>query len=714
MARGLSAGRVQSVAVRLLVERERDRIRFRKASFWGVKATFAPQPEGAESFDAELTHVGERRVATGKDFDPETGELKTRTGVFVLDEAGAQGVLDRVRAAQARVAGVEENPYTRAPAAPYVTSTLQQDANRKLRYSARRTMTVAQQLYENGFITYMRTDSTTLSSEALTGARRWIESRFGTEYLPAEPRQYQTKVRNAQEAHEAIRPAGEEFVETAKVREQLGAEAAKLYEMILRRTLASQMPDARGTNITVAVEAADARFRAGGKTVRFAGFLKAYAADEDLSAELGGKERVLPKLAAEQALDTAAVDAQERSTQPPPRFTEGSLIRELERLGIGRPSTWATIVDLVLSRSYAFKKGAALVPTFTAMAVVGLLEDHFTNLTDYAFTARLEDDLDAISRGEAERSGYLRSFYFGNAHPGLKDLVERGEGSIDPREVCGLPLGETPQGEKIEVRIGRYGPFISSGEGRAGVPEDLPPAELTVERALELLEIAAKGPESLGDDPQTGKPVYLKSGRFGPYVQLGDAEEGAKPKMASLLPGMPESDVDLGLALRLLSLPRVIGTHPEDGRDVLAANGRFGPYVKWGDEIRSIPADGPSPLDIGLEQAVELLKQPKGRRRAAAPSTLKELGPHPASEKPLKVLSGRFGPYVTDGEINASLPRGLTPEELTVDRAVELLEARAARLAEGGGKRPGRKKAAKKTARKAAKKAARKKSVAKE
>ncbi len=702
MARGLSAGRVQSVAVRLLVERERDRIRFHKASFWGMKATFATS--GAESFEGELTHVGERRVASGKDFDPDTGALKAKEGVFALDEATAQGVLERVKSSQARVSSVDENPYTRSPSAPYVTSTLQQDANRKLRYSARRAMTVAQQLYENGFITYMRTDSTTLSNEALNGARNWIETRFGKEYLVDQPRQYQTKVRNAQEAHEAIRPAGEEFSDVARVREQLGPEAAKLYEMILHRTLASQMPDARGTNIAVIVQAADARFRASGKTVEFAGFLRAYEAGEDVSAELGGKERMLPKVAAAQELATAAVDAQERSTQPPPRYTEGSLIKELERLGIGRPSTWATIVDLVLSRSYAFKKGTALVPTFTAMAVVGLLEDHFTNLTDYAFTARLEDDLDAISRGEAERSGYLRSFYFGNSHPGLKDLVERGEGTIDPREVCGVPLGETDSGEKIEVRIGRYGPFISSGDMRASVPDDMPPDELTVTRAFELLEIAAKGPESLGEDPETAKPVYLKAGRFGPYVQLGDAEAGVKPKMASLLPGMSESEVDLGQALRLLSLPRVIGPHPEDGKDVLAANGRFGPYIKWGEEMRSIPSDGASPLDIALDEALQVLKLPKGRRRAATPTTLKEVGQHPTSEQQLKVLSGRFGPYVTDGEINASLPRGLNPEDLTLERAVELLEARAARIAEGGGKRPARKKAAKKSTKKAAKK----------
>jgi len=706
MARGLSAGRVQSVAVRLLVERERDRIKFHSASYWGLKATFA---KNGENFETELTYVGDRRVAMSRDFDPDTGLLKEKDGLFTLSGAEAEKLRAEVLAAQAKVASVEEKPFTRSPAAPYVTSTLQQDGNRKLRLSARRTMTIAQQLYENGFITYMRTDSTTLSNEALEGARKYIGANFGAEYQLPAPRQYQTKVKNAQEAHEAIRPAGEDFADAARVRQQLGPEAAKVYEMILRRTLASQMPDARGTNIVVMVEAGSGRFRAAGKTVEFPGFLRAYLAGEDLTAELGGHEKVLPSMAANDLLKTGEVDAQERHTQPPSRFTEGALIRELERLGIGRPSTWATIVDLVLSRSYAFKKGTALVPTFTAMAVVGLLEKHFTNVVDYAFTARLEDDLDAISRGEADRNSYLRGFYFGNGHPGLKALVEKGEESIDPREVCGLPIGTTADGQDIEVRIGRYGPFLSMGELRAGVPDDTPPDFLTVERAVEMLEVAAKGPEALGEDPETGKPVFLKAGRFGPYVQLGEAEEGVKPKMASLLPGMAESEVDLALALRLLSLPRVIGAHPETGEDVLAANGRFGPYVKSGEEIRSIPpGDDISPLDITLEKAVELLKQPKGRRGRAAPAApLKELGAHPGTDKPLKILAGRFGPYVTDGEINASVPRGTAPEDVTMEQAVALLEARALRIAEGGGKRPARKKAAKKkTTKKAAKKKA--------
>ena len=706
MARGLSAGRVQSVAVRLLVERERERIKFHAASYWGLKGVFG-RPGEDQSFEAELTHVDDRRVAVGRDFDPDTGRLKQGSNVLALgaDEAGT--LLDEVRNGASLVESVEETPFTRAPLAPYVTSTLQQDGTTKLRLSARRTMNVAQQLYENGFITYMRTDSTTLSDEALHGARSYIQAQFGAEYLPAEVRRYQTKVKNAQEAHEAIRPAGESFADPDEVRRSLGEEAARLYLMILRRTVASQMPDARGTNVAVVVASGRARFRATGKTVEYPGFLRAYGVGEDVSAELDGAESVLPRVARNDALEARSVDSLERTTQAPARFTEGSLIRELERLGIGRPSTWATIVDLVLQRSYAFKKGSALVPTFTAMAVVALLEEHFTNLCDYEFTARLEDELDAISRGEADRDAYLRRFYFGNGHPGLNALVEQGEATIDPRKVCGIPLGETVRGEPVEVRIGRYGPFLSNGEQRASVPEEQPPDELSVERALQLLEVAAREPEALGEDPATGLAVYLKSGRFGPYVQLGAGGDGEKPKMASLLPGMATEDLKLETALALLALPREIGAHPETGQPVVAANGRFGPFVKSGEEIRSIPADVATPLDISLEQAVELLNQPKGRRRAAKPEPLREVGEHPMTGKTLKVLSGRYGPYVTDGEINASLPRGVKPDELAMPQAVELLEARARRIEEGAGRPPRGRKAAKKATRK---KASRKKS----
>lgn len=678
----LSAGRVQSVAVRLLVERERDRIRFTKAAYWGLKALFGKLADGQDGsgFEAELTHFKDQRVAIGKDFDPNTGRLKAKEGLVALGQSEATALREQLLKGAPRVASVEENPYSTAPPPPYVTSTLQQEANRQLRFSARHAMSIAQQLYENGFITYMRTDSTTLSEEALTGARTLIQRDFGTEYLPEKPRQYATKVKNAQEAHEAIRPAGDSFTPPATVREQLGPEAFRLYQMIWMRTVASQMNNARGTHISVLIRGGDGRFRATGKTVEFPGFLRAYAeASDDPEVELASKEKLLPKMAEGESLATKSADVLERSTQPPARYTEGSLIKELERLGIGRPSTWATIVDLVLSRSYAFKKGTTLVPTFIAIGVVGLLEDHFTNLLDYAFTARLEDDLDAISRGEADRVGYLQEFYYGDGHPGLQSLVKTGETSIDPRQVCGIPLGETPDGQTIEVRIGRYGPFLTDGTLRASVPDMQAPDEMTVEKAVELLQAASKEPESLGAHPETGQPIYLKTGRYGPYVQLGDAENGVKPKMASLLRNMEPEQVDLECALKLLSLPRTIGPHPEDAEPVTAANGRFGPYVKWGKEIRSIPADAASPLDIGLEQAVELLKQPKGQRRAAKPTPLRELGKHPVTDLPLVIMSGRYGPYVTDGTLNASLRRGMTAEALTIDDAVNLLEARASR-----------------------------------
>lgn len=715
MAPRLSAGRVQSVAIRLLVERERARIRFHSANYWGVKASFRKPnaPSEPSEFEADLVRVNGKRVATGKDFDPETGLLKKSDSVVLLGGDDVKSLLSRIENETAIVKSVEEKPYSTSPAAPFVTSTLQQEANRKLRFSAERTMAVAQRLYENGFITYMRTDSTTLSGEALTAARSLIERDFGREFLPDSARIYKTKVRNAQEAHEAIRPAGESFTPLAEVERQLGTEVGRLYALIWQRTVASQMKDARGTTIVVRVSLGDATFRASGKTIEFPGFLRAYVEGAaDPSGELADKERLLPKLAEADQLETKSLEPLDRTTQPPPRYTEGTLIKELERLGIGRPSTWATIVRLVLSRSYAFKKGTALVPTFVAMAVVGLLERYFTNLLDYEFTARLEDDLDAISRGEAERLEYLKKFYFGNGHRGLRTLVENGEATIDPRDVCGIPLGETEDGEKIEVRIGRYGPFLSDGEHRAGLPDMFAPDEMTIEAAQKMLADASKEPESLGDDPETSKPVFLKNGRFGPYVQLGPPADGEKPKMASLLPNMEPSDVNLELALKLLGLPREIGAHPETGEPVLAANGRFGPYVKSGEEIRSIPPEM-SPLEITLEQAVEVLKQPKGRRQAAQSKALREMGKHPITEKPLVIKSGRFGPYVTDGELNASLRSGMSPETLTIDDAVNLLEARAARLAANpdGGK-PVRK-AAKKKAKKKAKKAAKKKATKK-
>lgn len=702
MTPGLSAGRVQSVAVRLLVERERARIRFHAAGYWTVKAKLE-KPGAEPAFDVDLLEAGGRRVATSRDFNPDTGKLDEGSALLLLDQPGAEAIVAALKQGPVRVRSVEQKPFTQRPAAPFVTSTLQVEANAKLRYSAKRTMQLAQQLYENGLITYMRTDSTFLSEEALNGARTLIRARFGEEYLSPAPRVYETKVRNAQEAHEAIRPAGEQFRDPAEVRTALGEDAARLYELIFMRTVASQMPDARGVTTTVLVEAGGAVLRASGRSFSFPGFRRAYLA----SAEEEANELNLgfPALAAGDELRCLSAEPLERTTQPPNRFTEGSLIKELERLGIGRPSTWASIVELVLNRSYAFKKGTALVPTFTAMAVVGLLENHFVNFLDYEYTARLEDDLDAISRGEETSLDYLRAFYFGNGAPGLKTLVKQGEERIDPRIINGLPLGEW-EGRQVQVRIGRYGPFITDGERRASVPDLMPPDELTLAKALEMLEHASKEPESLGLHPENGMPVYLKVGRFGPYVQLGDGRDGAKPKIASLIQGTQLDQVDLHHAVKLLSLPRTLGLHPETGEPVVAANGRFGPFIQSGTETRSLPA-GLSPVDVTFEQALELLRQPKvrGRGVARAQTTLKELGPHPEKNVPVKVLTGRYGPYVTDGELNATVPRGVDPLELTMEQAVTLLAERAQKIAEQGGapaKRPARK-AARKTTKKTAK-----------
>lgn len=705
MARGLSAGRVQSVAVRLLVERERERTAFRKASYWSLKGTFSQPAEQALAFEAELTHRGNERVATSKDFDPATGRLKSGRGaedgaptgraepVVVLSEKDVAALRDEVLKSTPQVISVDEKPYSSSPPAPFVTSTLQQEANAKLRFSAKYTMSIAQQLYENGFITYMRTDSTTLSEEALRAARSLIQREYGDAYLPSAPRVYATKVKNAQEAHEAIRPAGEQFTHPDTVRSQLGAEPGRLYELIWKRTVASQMENSRGTSVTVQIGCGQGKFRANGRTIEFPGFLRAYVEGaEDPDAELSDRERILPKLTASELLKVLSCDQLERTTQPPARYTEGTLIKELERRGIGRPSTWATIVELVLSRSYAFKKGNALVPTFVGIAVVGLLETHFANLLDYEFTARLEDDLDAISRGESGNISYLKTFYFGNGHPGLRPLVERGEAEIDPRVVCGIPIGVTASGETVEVRIGRYGPFLTNGTVRSSLPDGLTLEELTLEAAEALLRTAAKEPEALGNHPETGEPIFLKNGRFGPYLQLGEPPAGEKPKkMASLLPGMVPSEVSLDAAVQILALPRTVAKHPETGEDIIAANGRFGPYIKCGKETRSIAADFSSPIDITVEQALELLAQPKtrGRGAAAKPKTLREMGAHPVSQSPLIILSGRYGPYVTDGTVNASLPRGTEPAALTMDEAVSLLQARAERAPSKKGRKKG-------------------------
>lgn len=715
----LSAGRVQSVAVRLLVERERARIRFKVAEYWGMKARFSKR---GEEFEANLVQVNGKRVVTAKDFDPDTGKLKrasneARAKRVQLDGDAAKRIEAEVREAEATVISVERKPFSNSPQAPYVTSSLQQDANSKLRFQARHTMRVAQQLYENGFITYMRTDSTVLSDEAKGAARELIKERFGEQYLSEKVRYYRNKVKNAQEAHEAIRPAGGKFRAVEEVRKRLGAEAAKLYQMIWRRTVASQMRDALGTTLTVQIAAGEAQFRANGRTIEFPGFLKAYGMDAEPDADeegsagstVGGpyalREKALPDLNADDVVSLSALESSEHRTQPPQRYTEGNLIKELERLGIGRPSTWATIVDLVQSRAYAFRRNGALVPTFTAMAVVGLLEKHFTQLADYQFTAELEDQLDAIARGELGRLDYLKRFYFGDgqaaqvayqdARPpksvdqveqsGLRDLVKSGEADIRPQDVCGLPIGTTRDGKAVEVRIGRYGPFLSDGDTRCGIPEALAPDELDVDKASEMLSLAGKEPEALGEDPQSGLPIFVKQGRFGPFVQLGDSDAKSDVKRASLLKGMTPETLDVETALKLLSLPRKLGVHPKTREEVIATNGRYGPFVRSGKEIRSLPAEADL-FKIGLDEAVALLAQEKPTRRSATRSEpLKVVGKHPGTGAEIKLFSGRYGPYVTDGEVNASLPRGSEPNAVTVDVAVDLLRARAARISEGGG-----------------------------
>jgi DNA topoisomerase-1 len=710
VGRGLSAGRVQSAAVRLIVERERHRIAFRSATYWDLDAVFAT--EQGETFRAGLISVDGRRLPTGKDFDANTGELKDEK-YLLLDEPAAQALAERLGRAEFRIKAVESKPYRRQPAPPFTTSTMQQEANRKLGFTARRTMTAAQSLYENGHITYMRTDSQNLAQVAVEAARDLVRSEYGDAFLPDKPRTYHSKVKNAQEAHEAIRPAGHPFELPDALRSQLNPDEYRLFELIWKRTIASQMEDARGHRTTITIEGDGAVFRVSGNTIDFPGFLRAYVEGSDNpQAELADKETLLPTVQQQQPVECQDVETLEHSTQPPARYTEASLTRKLEEMGIGRPSTYAAIIETIQARDYVFKKSSALVPTWVAFAVTRLMERHFTSLVDYQFTAQMEDYLDAISRREAEHIAYLREFYFGNGVPGLKNQLTAKVKEIDAREMSRFEIGSPPQGdEAIYVRVGKYGPFLEHGERKASVPADLPPDELTLPKALELLDQGSREDEPLGTCPATGRKVFLKTGRFGPYVQLGTADDEEKPKNASLLKGMDPQDVTLDVALKLLSLPRELGLHPESNEPVTALNGRFGPYVKCASETRSLPADI-SPIDVTLQQALELLAQPptRGRGRAAPKEPLKVLDASPVTDQPIKLLDGRYGPYVTDGETNASLPKGMTLEEVNFDTAVRLLAERAAK---GPSRKKTKRKATKKTAKKATKKKAKKTKTAK-
>jgi DNA topoisomerase I len=691
--RGLSAGRVQSVATRLVVQRERERIAFRAAEWWDLLATFDP-----DSFDARLVSFEGQRVATGRDFGSD-GKLKG--DARQLDGEAARGLAERLEGASFQVARVERKPYVRRPSAPFMTSTLQQEASRKLRFSAQTTMRLAQRLYENGYITYMRTDSTTLSESALTAAREQATSLFGADYVPPQPRRYERKVKNAQEAHEAIRPSGDSFRTPQDVRSELSPDEHALYELIWMRTIASQMKDAQGQTVSLRIAAESSageavEFGASGTVITFRGFLAAYeeGRDDDGPAKDDDEERRLPNLAEGDSVELRALEPQGHETSPPARYTEATLVRTLEELGIGRPSTYASILGTILDRGYVFKRGTALVPAFLAFSVVGLLEKHFGRLVDYDFTASMEDDLDRIASGDEQRVEWLGRFYFGDgtggsaavaSSLGLHDLVSD-LSAIDAREINSLEIGDG-----IVLRVGRYGPYLERDGQRASVPEELAPDELTVERAEELLA-QPSGDRELGADPETGRPIVARTGRYGPYV-TEVLPEGAKekPRTASLFKTMSLDTVGLDDALLLLQLPRVVGVG-DDGEEIVARNGRYGPYVQKGKESRSLESEEQL-FTIDQQGALALLAQPRQRRgqRSAATKPLRELGTDPVGGKEIVLKEGRFGPYVTDGETNASLRKGDDPETVTLDRAVELL---AERRAKGPAKRGGRRRKA--------------------
>ncbi len=688
--RGLSAGRVQSPAVRLVVERERERMAFVAADYWEIDALFATDPR----FTGTLVGVDGWRVASGRDFGPD-GRPVGR--VVVLDEERATVLAAGLTGRSFTVRSVEERPYRSSPRAPFMTSTLQQEGGRKLRLSASQVMRLAQSLYEQGYITYMRTDATVLSDEAIGATRARITQQYGERFLSPHPRQYAHKVKNAQEAHEAIRPTIPYRGPDEVARELRGPEAG-LYRMIWQRTLASQMADAVGTTVSVRLGAAaadgtDCEFAARGTTITFPGYRQVYVESRD-EGETEESEALLPHLQEGDHVAVESLTPLGHRTAPPARYTEASLVKRLDELDIGRPSTWASIIQTIQDRGYVWKRGQALVPTWTAFSVVNLLERHFDTLVDYDFTARMEDDLDAIARAEEQKERWLHHFYFGDegdgdgeASIGLKRLVEENLDEIDAAEINTFPLGLDADGNEIVVKPGRYGPYVKRGDDTASVPDDLAPDELTVEKALELLA-APKGDEPIGRDPESGLPIYAKSGRYGPYVQLGDADTlppGEKPKMASLFATMTLERIRVDDAVQLLRLPRVVGTDPVDGQEVLAQNGRYGPYVSKGNESRSL-ANEEQIFTVTLDEALTLLAQPRQfRGRGPAKPPLREFGPDAVSGRPIVAKEGRFGVYVTDGETNASLGRGDRVDVMTSERAHELLAARREAVAAGGG-----------------------------
>ncbi|SHJ17676.1 DNA topoisomerase-1 [Tessaracoccus bendigoensis DSM 12906] len=682
----LSAGRVQSVATRLVVDRERERIAFVPASYWDLDIVLDAGADcDPRNFPARLVTLGEAKIAQGRDFDS-SGQL-TAVDAVVLDEATAAALAAQLPQAAVSVASVESKPYTRRPYEPFRTTTMQQEAGRKLGFSAQRAMSVAQELYEKGFITYMRTDSVSLSGQAITAARNQVRELFGERFLPEKPRVYTSKVKSAQEAHEAIRPSGDQFQHPDET--GLVGDAFRLYQLIWRRTLASQMADARGESVTIRINAAlpaealgdveSAGLVASGRTITFPGFLKAYVQGNDDDSATDDAQSRLPILAEGQELDVAKAAAAGHETRPPARYTEPSLVAKLEELEIGRPSTYASIIRTITARDYVFKKGSALVPTWLAFAVTRLLEEHFSELVDYDFTAQLEDQLDEIAAGRAQRLKVLTDFYRGpegEAHQGLEALVTE-LGDIDAKALSTFPLGDTG----VDVRVGRYGTYLEAADGRrANVPEDTAPDELTPELVADLLSRPLDEERELGVDEASGNMIVAKNGRFGPYVTEvlpEDAPKSAKARTGSLFKSMSVDSVDLPTALKLMGLPRIVGKDPE-GNEITAQNGRYGPYLKRGTDSRSLTSEDQI-FDISLDEALAIYAQPKTRGRAAAAAPLKEFGNDPVSEKPVVLKSGRFGPYVTDGETNATLRRDDSPEDITAERAFELIAEKRAK-----------------------------------
>jgi DNA topoisomerase-1 len=679
IAWGLSAGRVQSVAVRLLVRKERQRRAFRQGSYWDLKAILE---KDKTPFDSRLITLEGKKIATGSDFDANTGQIIEGRDVRLLSEAEARELQERLTDKTWTVTAIEQRPVTRKPAAPFTTSTLQQEANRKLRLSARETMRTAQSLYEQGYITYMRTDSVHLSEQAIAAARSCVEQMYGKNYLSPKPRQYTTKSKGAQEAHEAIRPAGNTFRTPQET--GLGGRELKLYDLIWKRTVACQMADARQTQFSVDLQVEDAGFRSTGKRIDFPGYLRAYVeGSDDPNAALEDQEVLLPALSQGDHPDCKELEAIGHETQPPARYTEASLVKTLESEGIGRPSTYASIIGTVIDRGYVQKSGNALVPTFTAFAVTNLLENHFPDLVDTGFTAKMEQTLDEISTGEAEWLPYLREFYWGEE--GLENQVKVRESQIDPNEARAIEL----ENLDAKVRIGKFGPYIEAENGNgpvtASIPKDLTPAELDPEQVETLLKQKTEGPEKVGLHPETGEPIYLLIGSYGPYVQLGEVtEENKRPKRASLPKGVNFEDVNLEMAVGLLSLPRNLGVHPATGSPIKAGLGRFGPYVvhdqgKEGKDYRSLKAED-NVLTVGLERALELLSQPKkgrGGSRSKSKTPIRELGAHPEDGEPVNIYDGPYGPYVKHGKTNASIPEGESVESITLEKAAELLAAKA-------------------------------------